>query len=233
MRRAVAIAAWLVSACGVEPSKLGTGANPDIAACSLRGLSIPAWLRLPTPSATYPALRRIPVETCTSRIARHRRSGYSTRRATCYGALAAGRWAGGVQPAEWRRPEPLREPLRSGRSSGNGIHVGSRGLQPFSRLRSPATLPGLDVLARDALRHRRRYTYPGQKWQQDGSAAPYFIRIAPDGTMGDTIFVPPYQTAPQVTAFYRTGPGGGEALMASITFPSHLFPSGTSRRAAR
>jgi hypothetical protein len=66
--------------------------------------------------------------------------------------------------------------------------------------------------------------YPGQRWHEDGTAEAYFIRIGPDGTLGDTIFVPRYETAPQLTAFYPTGPGSGETLRGLNYVPFSPLP---------
>ena len=53
--------------------------------------------------------------------------------------------------------------------------------------------------------------YPGKRWLEDGTAAPWVVRFV-DGVMADTIFVPRYANAPQLTAYVRTSPGGGRIL---------------------
>ncbi|MCH7565187.1 MAG: hypothetical protein IH968_15350 [Gemmatimonadetes bacterium] len=54
--------------------------------------------------------------------------------------------------------------------------------------------------------------YPGDKWLGDGTGASYVLPFAEDGAMGDTIYLPPHATTPQLTTFYRTGPTGGRML---------------------
>jgi hypothetical protein len=54
--------------------------------------------------------------------------------------------------------------------------------------------------------------YPGTRWREDGTGSLYVIRFSPVGDPIDTIIVPEYATAPQLTAWMRTGPGGGRML---------------------
>ncbi len=67
--------------------------------------------------------------------------------------------------------------------------------------------------------------YPGEKWLEAGTSAPYFLPYGPDRTMGDTIWVPPQSTAPQLTAFVRTGPGGGRMLRGLNHVPFAPLPA--------
>src|SRR5690606_3979357 len=53
--------------------------------------------------------------------------------------------------------------------------------------------------------------YPGKRWLEDGTAAPWVVRFV-DGVMADTIFVPRYANAPQLTADVGTGRGGERSL---------------------
>jgi hypothetical protein len=54
--------------------------------------------------------------------------------------------------------------------------------------------------------------YPGKRWLEDGTSTPYVIRFTPAGVLTDTIFVPAMANSPQLTAWVRTGPGGGRML---------------------
>jgi len=53
--------------------------------------------------------------------------------------------------------------------------------------------------------------YPGDRWREDGTAAPYVFRFEA-GELTDSIFVRRYPNSPQLTAHYRTGPSGGRML---------------------
>jgi len=46
--------------------------------------------------------------------------------------------------------------------------------------------------------------YPGYRWREDGTEHPWVIRFV-DGVMGDTIWVPRYANAPQLTAYVESG----------------------------
>lgn len=67
--------------------------------------------------------------------------------------------------------------------------------------------------------------YPGTRWRDDGTAAPYVLRFTPPGVLADTIFVPEHVTAPQLTAFVRTGPGGGRILPGLSHVPFAPLPA--------
>lgn len=65
--------------------------------------------------------------------------------------------------------------------------------------------------------------YPGNRWNDDGTAAPYVFRFAA-GELTDSIFVPTYANAPQLTAHYRTGPHGGRMLQGLNYVPFAALP---------
>lgn len=67
--------------------------------------------------------------------------------------------------------------------------------------------------------------YPGKRWRDDGTAAPYVIRFTPAGVPTDTLWVPDHATAPQVTAWVRTGPGGGRMLRGLSHVPFAPLPA--------
>jgi hypothetical protein len=54
--------------------------------------------------------------------------------------------------------------------------------------------------------------YPGSRWRDGGSALPFVLRYTADGLLTDTIFAPEQATIPRLTAFVRTGPGGGRMI---------------------
>lgn len=66
--------------------------------------------------------------------------------------------------------------------------------------------------------------YPGDRWREDGTAAPYVFRFE-SGELTDSIFVPTYTNAPQLTAHYRTGPGGGRMLPGLNRVPFTPIPA--------
>jgi hypothetical protein len=54
--------------------------------------------------------------------------------------------------------------------------------------------------------------YPGSRWRDGGSALPFVLRYTADGVLTDTIFAPAQAALPRLTAFVRTGPGGGRMI---------------------
>jgi hypothetical protein len=54
--------------------------------------------------------------------------------------------------------------------------------------------------------------YTGHRWLPDGTAREFFIRYDRSGGVRDTIFVPTYPNAPQLTAWVQTSAGGGRLL---------------------
>jgi hypothetical protein len=54
--------------------------------------------------------------------------------------------------------------------------------------------------------------YPGTRWRDGGSAIPFALRYTPEGVLTDTIFAPDQAAIPGLTAFVRTGPGGGRMI---------------------
>lgn len=66
--------------------------------------------------------------------------------------------------------------------------------------------------------------YPGKRWRDDGTAAPYVLRFTPSGVLTDTIFVPEHATAPQLAAYVRIGPGGGRILRGLSHVPFAPLP---------
>jgi len=54
--------------------------------------------------------------------------------------------------------------------------------------------------------------YPGQRWDQNGTSAPFVLRFTSAGVLTDTIFAPAMANSPQLTAWFQTGPGGGRML---------------------
>ena len=65
--------------------------------------------------------------------------------------------------------------------------------------------------------------YPGSRWLEDGTAAPYVFRFEA-GELVDSVFVPTYANAPQLTAHYRTGPSGGRMLFGLNHVPFAALP---------
>jgi hypothetical protein len=67
--------------------------------------------------------------------------------------------------------------------------------------------------------------YPGKRWLEDGSAAPFMIRYTPEGELLDTLFVPAHANVPQLTAWVRTSPGGGRMLRGLSHVPFAPLPA--------
>jgi hypothetical protein len=53
--------------------------------------------------------------------------------------------------------------------------------------------------------------YPGKRWLEDGTTLRWVVRFV-DGVTADTIFVPHYANAPQLTAYVRISPQSGRML---------------------
>jgi hypothetical protein len=93
------------------------------------------------------------------------------------------------------------------------------GLDPASGLRTrfESTFDG-PVYADWTSRRTTRFDgggalfYPGTRWRDGGSALPFVVRYTPEGVLTDTIFAPDQAAIPRLTAFVRTGPGGGRMI---------------------
>jgi hypothetical protein len=67
--------------------------------------------------------------------------------------------------------------------------------------------------------------YPGSRWLDGGTASRFFLRFSAEGEPLDTIHVPSYENAPQLTAFVRVGAGGGRMLPGLNHVPFSPLPA--------
>lgn len=69
------------------------------------------------------------------------------------------------------------------------------------------------------------FYYPGYIWERDTHIRPFVIRYDGDGSVVDTTFIPPEQTALTRIPFYRVGPSGGRLLLGLQHVPFAATPS--------